>query len=202
MKERVTTYHVEIDDPAAFRPAGPGRIAYEVRRSRVPLPELNRFLYASVGAEWRWYMRLGWSYRQWERYLDRPEVGTWLAYVDGTPAGYFELEWQPPRSVEIVYFGLMPQFVGAGMGGAFLGDAVRTAWDFGREFLASDAGASADAAPGADVRVWLHTCSLDHPQALANYQARGFSLFDVVETVEEVPDGPMDPWPGAGRVTG
>jgi len=191
MKERVTTYHVEIDHPAEFRPAKPGRIPYEVRRARIPVPELNRFLYASVGADWRWYMRLRWSYARWSAYLNRPEVGTWLAYVDGTPAGYFELEWQPPRSVEIVYFGLMPQFIGSGMGGAFLNDAVRTAWAFGAEFLGEAHG---------DVRVWLHTCSLDHPQALANYQARGFQLFEVVEGEEEVPDGPMDPWPGAGRV--
>jgi GNAT superfamily N-acetyltransferase len=198
MKERVTTYHVEIDDPSAFRPAKPGRIDYEVRRSRVPLPELNRFLYASVGANWRWYMRLGWSYARWEAYLNRPEVGTWLAYVDGTPAGYFELEWQPPRSVEIVYFGLMPPFVGAGMGGAFLNDAVRTAWAFGEEFRR----AADDGAPARSIRVWLHTCSMDHPQALANYQARGFTLFDTVEAVEDVPEGAMDPWPGAGRVKG
>lgn len=195
MKERVTTYHVEMDDPAGFRPAGPGRIPYEVRRSHVPIPELNRFLYASVGADWRWYMRLGWSYGRWEAYLNRPEVGTWLAYVEGTPAGYFELEWQPPRSVEIVYFGLMREFIGAGLGGALLNDAVRAAWSFGGTFL--DGG---EAARGSTVRVWLHTCTLDHPRALANYQARGFRLFDVVETEEEVPDGPMDPWPGAGRV--
>ncbi len=192
MKERVTTYHVEIADPAGFRPARPGRIDYEVRRSHVPMPELNRFLYATVGADWHWYMRLGWSYAQWEAYLNRPEVGTWLAYVDGTPAGYFELEWQAPRSVEIVYFGLLRPFIGRGMGGALLNDAVRTAWAFGGEFL--DA---AEAGGRADVRVWLHTCSLDHPGALANYQARGFQLFDVVETLEDVPDGPMDPWPGA-----
>lgn len=195
MKERVTTYHVEIDDPTGFRPAAPGRIAYEVKRSRVPVPELNRFLYASVGADWRWYMRLGWSYARWEAYLNRPQIGTWLAYVDGTPAGYFELEWQPPRSVEIVYFGLLPPFIGAGMGGAFLNDAVRTAWAFGGSFLGT-----ADGAGTPEVRVWLHTCTLDHPQALANYQARGFVLFDTVVTEEEVPDGPLDPWPGAGRV--
>lgn len=196
MKQLVTTYHLEIGQPTGFRPAKPSRVPYEVRRSRVAVPELNRFLYASVGAEWRWYMRRSWTYAQWQSYLDRPELGTWLAYVDGTPAGYFELEWQPPRSVEIVYFGLLPQFVGSGMGGAFLDDAVRTAWAFADEFRDS----SREGAPG--VRVWLHTCSMDHPRALANYQARGFEIFDVVEAVEDAPAGPMDPWSGAGRVVG
>lgn len=187
MEELVTTYHLEINDPADFTPTAASRTAYEVVRARVPLPELNRFLYASVGADWRWYMRLTWDYAQWRDYLERDEVGTWIAYVDGTPAGYFELERQPPDSVEIAYFGLMPQFIGGGMGGALLTDAVNAAFEFG--------------AGGRDAtRVWLHTCTLDHPAALGNYQARGFRIFDTVEEVEEVPDGPMDPWPGAGRV--
>ena len=187
MRELVTTYHLELTRPEALVPAAASRTPYRVERSTVPVPELNRFLYASVGADWCWYMRLEWSYDQWERYLAREEVGTWLAYVEGTPAGYFELERQPPDSVEIAYFGLLPQFIGRGMGGAFLTDAVRTAFEFG--------------ADGPDAtRVWLHTCTLDHPAALANYQARGFRIFDTVALEEEVPDGPMDPWPGAGRV--
>jgi ribosomal protein S18 acetylase RimI-like enzyme len=187
MEELVTTYHLEINDPADFTPTANSRTAYEVIRAGIPLPELNRFLYASVGADWRWYMRLTWDYARWRNYLERPEVGTWIAYVDGTPAGYFELEQQPPDSVEIAYFGLLPQFIGGGIGGALLTDAVNAAFEFG--------------AGGRDgTRVWLHTCTLDHPAALSNYQARGFRIFDTVEEVEEVPDGPMDPWPGAGRV--
>ena len=187
MKELVTTYHLEINSADDFSPTPKSRTSYQVVRSRVPMPELNRFLYASVGADWRWYMRLGWTYAQWAEYLERDEVATWIAYVDGTPAGYFELEQQPPRSVEIAYFGLMPQFIGRGMGGALLTDAVNTAFDFG--------------AAGRDgTRVWPHTCTLDHPAALHNYQARGFKIFDTVTEEEEVPDGPMDPWPGAGRV--
>jgi ribosomal protein S18 acetylase RimI-like enzyme len=189
MRELVTTYHLELMQPEALVPAAAARTPYRVERSTVPVPELNRFLYASVGADWRWYMRLEWSYDQWQRYLARDEVGTWIAYVEGTPAGYFELERQPPDSVEIAYFGLLPQFIGRGMGGAFLTDAVRTAFEFG------------SGGPDA-TRVWLHTCTLDHPAALANYQARGFRIFDTVALEEEVPDGPMDPWPGAGRVAG
>lgn len=187
MKELVTTYHLEIGAQEDLVPVGTSRTRYQLVRAEVPLPELNRFLYASVGADWRWYMRLDWSYAQWQSYLNRGEVGTWIAYVDGTPAGYFELERQPPESVEIAYFGLLPPFIGRGMGGSLLTDAVRTA----REFNAGDRGST---------RVWLHTCTLDHPAALSNYQARGFRIFDTVESIDEVPDGPMDPWPGAGKV--
>ena len=187
MRELVTTYHLELKRPDDLTPARPARTPYELVRSTIPIPELNRFLYATVGAEWRWYMRLTWTYAQWQEYLARDEVGTWSAYVEGTPAGYFELERQPPGDVEIAYFGLLPQFIGRGMGGAFLTDAVQTAFEFGV------GGPSA-------TRVWLHTCTLDHPAALGNYQSRGFRIFDTVELEEEVPDGPMDPWPGAELV--
>ena len=65
------------------------------------------------------------------------------------------------------------------MGGALLSDAVRTAWTLGAR------------------RVWLHTCSLDHPAALGNYQARGFRLFDTEVKLEELPDHRLEPWAGA-----
>jgi GNAT superfamily N-acetyltransferase len=195
MKERVTTWHVEMTAPAELKPAGAPRTPYQLDRARVPVPELSRFLYASVGAEWRWYERLEWSYARWSAHLNRPEVGTWIASVAGTPAGYFELERQPPAAVEIAYFGLLPQFIGQGIGGALLTDAVRAAWSFLRED-------EAESPASTDARIWLHTCTLDHPAALQNYQARGFKLFDTVAALEEVPIGPLDPWPGAGKVDG
>jgi GNAT superfamily N-acetyltransferase len=185
MQERVTTYHLELTGMEQLVPGAAARLPYRLVRAELPLPELNRWLYASVGADWRWYLRLGWTYSQWRSYLERDTVGTWIAYVQGTPAGYFELERQPPGSVEIVYFGLLPAFVGRGMGAALLTDAVRTAWSF------------CDVVPE-EARVWLHTCTLDHPAALTNYQARGFRIFDTVVTEEEVPDGPLESWPGAG----
>ena len=179
MKAEITTWSVEMNSPHELIPARPAKIDYELIQAEIPMPQLNRFLYASVGADWSWYMRFAWSFQQWQEYLERDEVVTWIAYVCGTPAGYFELERQSGDSVEIAYFGLLPQFIGKGLGGALLGDAIRKAWEFGGG------------------RVWLHTCTLDHPAALANYQARGFKIFDVVELEEEVPDGPLQPWPGA-----
>ncbi len=183
MRQLVTTHSLEISSPAEVVGARASRIDYQLQRVELPCPELNRFLYASVGAEWMWYQRLSWSYAQWLEFLEREEVGTWVAYVRGTPAGYFELERQHGGSVEIAYFGLMPQFIGKGMGGGLLTDAIDMAWAFGAS------------------RVWLHTCSLDHPSALANYQARGFRLFKTVEEYEELPDAPLEPWPGAFPVS-
>jgi GNAT superfamily N-acetyltransferase len=150
--------------PGELRPAR-GGAELEVRRAEIPCPELNRFLYQAVGGPWSWTDRLPWSLEQWREYADRPELETWLGYLRGTPAGYFELERQAGGSVELAYFGLLPQFVGRGLGGRLLTEAVRRAWDMGAR------------------RVWVHTCTLDSSAALPNYEARGFRRFRE-ETVE------------------
>ncbi|MEZ4634526.1 MAG: GNAT family N-acetyltransferase [Caldilineaceae bacterium] len=117
------------------------------------LPCACRFLYAEVGAAYEWTMRLRWSEAEWLAWLDRPQQQTWIGHA-GTPAGYFELEAQPEANVELAYFGLLPPFVGKGYGGALLTAAIQRAWDM-------DASCA-----------WVHTCNLDHPMALRNYQAR------------------------------
>jgi GNAT superfamily N-acetyltransferase len=152
-----------------------------VEQAQIPCPELNRFLYTAVGGDWYWIDRLGWSYTEWLAYLDRPELETWVATVVGTPVGYYELERQPERDVEIAYFGLLPQFIGQGLGGYLLTCAVRRAWEM-------RAG-----------RVWVHTCTLDGPAALANYQARGFQVFKEEAAEIELPEATPGPWPGARR---
>jgi GNAT superfamily N-acetyltransferase len=164
-----------------FRPARTSASHFDLVRVDLACPEFNRFLYASVGAEWWWYSRLGWDYARWLAYLDRSELETWVAYVRGTPAGYFELERQDGGDIELAYFGVMPSFIGKGIGGALLSSAVLRAWDMGA------------------ARVWVHTCTLDHPQACRNYQARGFEIFKVEDAIEDLPDQPLEPWPGARR---
>jgi GNAT superfamily N-acetyltransferase len=177
----VTITYLEMTDRAQLRPAGSGAPPLQLVRAEIPCPELNRFLYAAVGAGWWWYSRLPWDHARWLAYLDRPELETWVAYVSGTPAGYFELERQDGDDVELAYFGLLPGFIGRGLGGELLAAAITRAWDIGAR------------------RVWVHTCSLDHPQALRNYQTRGFRIFRTEETTEELPDEPLQPWPGARR---
>jgi GNAT superfamily N-acetyltransferase len=151
----------------------------DVQRAEVPCPELNRFLYTAVGSDWWWYSRLSWSRAQWLAYLDRPELQTWVAYLSGTPAGYFELEAQGESEVELVYFGLLPTFIGRGLGSELLATAIERAWKLGPR------------------RVWVHTCSLDHPRALPNYQSRGFKPYKTEEQIEQLPDAPLEFWPGS-----
>jgi ribosomal protein S18 acetylase RimI-like enzyme len=179
LKREVTTYYLEMTDPRELRPARTPAVEFEVRRAGVPVPELNRFLYTAVGGEWYWTDRLPWSYQQWLDYLSRPEVETWVGYVGGTPAGYFELETQPGGDVELAYFGLLPQFIGQGLGGALLTRAVERAWAAGAR------------------RVWVHTCTLDAPVALAAYKARGFRVYREETAAQEMAERPPGPWPGA-----
>jgi GNAT superfamily N-acetyltransferase len=179
LKRRVTTTFLEMTDPAELRPSRLSAAPFELKRAEIPCPELSRFLYTAVGSVWAWYGRLSWDYARWMRWLERPEVETWVAYVSGTPAGYFELERQPGDEVELVYIGLLPAFVERGLGGPLLTAAVRRAWEIG-------AG-----------RIWVHTCDLDHPRALRNYEARGFRIYKVERAPEELPDEPLEPWPGA-----
>ncbi len=159
MNQAVTTYYLEITDPAQVSPPATNTSPLTVQWAEIPCPPLNRFLYTTVGAAWQWTDRLSWTDAQWLAYLDRPALRTWLGYVAGTPVGYFELEHQRAANVEIKSFGLLPQFIGQGLGGHLLTAAIEQAWCLGA------------------TRVWLHTCSLDGPAALRNYQARGFRVY-------------------------
>jgi ribosomal protein S18 acetylase RimI-like enzyme len=184
-KLKVTTWYLEMTARSQLRPARPPRVPVDVVRAEVPNPEFARFLYQAVGGPWYWTDRLGWTRERWLAHLDRPEVETWVALAGGTPAGYAELEEQPGGQVEIAYFGLLPQFTGQGIGGHLLTEAVARAWD--REAAHPDRRAT---------RVWVHTCSLDGPHALANYQARGFRVYDTRTALEELPDRPPTFWTG------
>ena len=167
------TYYLEMTSPDQLRPARPPAEPFTVRRAQLAFPALNRFFYAEVGRAYSWMERLRWTDEQWLAWLERPNVQTWIGYVRETPAGYFELQKQSDArnrhvdgssasgdAVELVYFGLLPPFVGRGVGGAMLTEAIRRAWALDAQ------------------RVWLHTCTEDHPAALPNYQKRGFRIFD------------------------
>jgi ribosomal protein S18 acetylase RimI-like enzyme len=182
----VTTWSLEQTSPSDLLPAERPEGEVRIVRAEVPSPEFSRFLYASVGGDIHWIDRLGWSYARWEEQLRRPGVETWVAYERGTPAGYVELEAQDDGVVEIVYFGLLPAFRGRRIGGHLLSYGTARAWDLAERWP--------DLPP--TKRVWVHTCSLDGEFALANYQRRGFRLFDT--EVEEKPAVPTPgPWPGA-----
>jgi RimJ/RimL family protein N-acetyltransferase len=155
----VTVTHLEMTRPEALRPARPAAGVVE----RVHDPEVNARLYRDVGARWSWTDRLGWTSAQWSDWAAR--VRTDVLRIGNEIAGYYELDPAPSGSVEIAIFGLRETHHGRGLGGHLLTEAIRRAW----------------AEPGAR-RVWVHTCSLDGPHALANYLARGLRVFRVDES--------------------
>jgi len=183
MHTEVTTYYLEMLQADWLKPSTLFPKGVEIVQADISCPELNRFFYTAVGGDWFWTDRLSWTYDQWSILLSRLGYETWMALVQGTPAGYFELDLQPERQVELSYFGLLPQFIGQGLGSYFLTAAIQRAWLMDTS------------------RVWVHTCTLDHPSALVNYQRRGFQLYKVEVTFEELPERAPGPWPGARNHT-
>src|SRR5262245_60133962 len=178
MPTKVITSYLEMTSPNELVAKRSARTDVVLAQATPPMPELNRFLYATVGADWYWTDRLPWTYQEWLRYLGDPGVQTWVLSAAGVPAGYFELDARTAGDVEIAYFGLLPAFIGQGLGAHLLTAAVERGWALGPR------------------RVWLHTCTLDHPSALANYQARGFRLCRQETKLRELPPQPPGPWPG------
>ncbi len=154
-----TIYYLEMLDPQELRPKESPR-GFAVSLVDPPDKECNRSYYEAVGKQWQWTDRLTWSDDAWTRYVYRESLKTWIGRLDGEPAGYFELESQADSNVELAYFGLLPDFIGRGLGGALLTAAVRRAWSI-----------------SGTRRVWVHTCTKDHPYALDNYRKRGFKVY-------------------------
>ena len=179
MVTHVTTYYLEMTDSNAPRPSMVTKQTLSIKQVHLPSPEFSRFLYTAVGGDWYWTDRLIWTHKQWSEWVDRSTLKTWVAYVCGTPAGYFELDGPIDGNVEIASFGLLPSFIGKGLGGYLLTVTIEKAWDM-------------DAS-----RVWLHTCTLDHPSALANYLARGFRVYREELSRRDLLGHPPGPWPGA-----
>ncbi len=185
----VTTTHLHQLHVSDLRPARPPGQAAAIVRVDEPSPEFARFLYTAVGGDWHWTERLSWNLDRWTEWLARPGSETWVSWVNGTPAGYVELDAQTrddATHAEIAYFGLLPRFIGRGLGGQLLTEGIRNAWTLHDRFALPPV-----------TRVWLHTCTLDGPHALRNYVARGFRTYDTRQEDTPVPDPPPGPWPGA-----
>lgn len=155
----VTIWYLEMRSREALRPKRIEDPGLRILEASTPQWEYNRFLYLTVGRDWSWNDKRSWTDEQWKAYAESPNLRTFVAYVEGSPAGYFELQRDDDGGVEIIYFGLLPAFIGRGLGGHLLTTALEEAWRMRPK------------------RVWVHTCSLDHPGALKNYEARGMGLY-------------------------
>src|SRR4030095_15543086 len=159
----ITTY-LEMRSRDQLRPKR-ADARFQVREKRNRDWRFNRDLYFRVGEQWDWIDKRPWMDEQWKEYAAAAELGNFAGYYDDHLAGYYELRRDREGGIEIAYFGLLPEWIGRGLGGALLTSAIETAW--GMETNPS--------------RVWVHTCNRDHPQALANYQSRGMTVYKVEE---------------------
>lgn len=185
----VTTTHLQQLSASALVPSSRPLPAHaRIELAREITPEFSKFLYQGVGSEWNWADRLTLTRAQWDALLRTQGTETHVLYVNGASGGYVELvarDVNGGTEVEIMYFGLFPQCIGQGLGGALLTEGIARAWDLDTRCEGF--------APV--TRVWVHTCSLDGPAAIANYEARGLSVFHT-ETETMVPgDGSVGMWP-------
>jgi ribosomal protein S18 acetylase RimI-like enzyme len=155
----LTVYYLEMHDRGDLC-AKDGPPSFAVSMLAEPSPDSNRQFYQQVGGDWEWTDRLKWSDEEWVEHVNRPDLITSVVTVEGQSAGYFELLTQEAGDVEIVQLGLLPEYIGRGLGGALVTAAIESAW----------------AITGAH-RVWLHTCTRDHESALENYKRRGFKVY-------------------------
>ncbi len=147
------------------RTVAPPRDGLTVVHARRPTIRYYRFIYDAVGSPWQWFSRKKLSDEELVRIIHDPRDEVHVLHVDGVPAGFAELDRRIEGEIEIVQFGLMTEFIGQGLGKYFLQWAIDTAWSY------------------CPKRLWLHTCSLDHPKALPNYCEAGFEVYKEEMTV-------------------
>ena len=123
--------------------------------------QINKFFYKNIGKKHRWTDRLVWSDDDWIKYVSNNKVETYILKINNDFAGYFELIFHSEiKEIEIAYFGLLEEYHNKKIGGYLLSEAIKKA------FLRNEI-----------KRVWVHTCTLDHKNALKNYLARGMTIY-------------------------
>jgi GNAT superfamily N-acetyltransferase len=151
------TYLEMLARPARIVPAP--REGLTVVHAKRPTIAYYRFLYDAVGRQYHWVRRTRYTDEELARIIHDPLDEVHVLHVEGVPAGYAELDRRVPGEVELNQFGLTAEFIGQGLGKWFLQWTIDRAWSY------------------APKRFWLHTCTLDHPNALPNYQKAGFVVY-------------------------
>jgi GNAT superfamily N-acetyltransferase len=149
--------HLEMTERPALRPDPEG--AWTLRR--VPSPDLDWFrdLYRRVGEEWLWFSRLQMADADLAAIICSPMVDVHALVHEGRDKGLLELDFRDAGQCELAFFGVTADLIGCGAGRWLMNRALELAWSRPVQ------------------RVWVHTCTLDHPSALAFYQRSGFRAF-------------------------
>ena len=122
--------------------------------------QLNKFFYKEIGKKHRWIDRLVWNDKNWIDYLNTAGISTYILKYKKDLVGYFEqIFHKSDFETEIAFFGILEEYMGKKLGSYLLSEAIKKSFEHGSN------------------RVWVHTCSLDHKNALSNYLSRGMQIY-------------------------
>jgi len=160
VKIEVKRYYLEIHSSKEIKKIKQLPLDFEILKLDPPNFELNKFFYKNIGKKHRWIDRLVWTDIKWINYVEDKKVDTFILKKEDDMVGYFELIYHNGRDeIEIAYLGLLEEYLNKKLGSFLLHSALR------KSFLKNPK------------RVWVHTCSLDHKNALKNYLSRGMKVF-------------------------
>ncbi len=161
MKESIDRNYLEIKSISALVESMPPKIECTINIVKPDNFQINKFFYKNIGKKHRWTDRLTWSEADWIKYSSDLKVETYILKVKEDFAGYFELIFHlDSKESEIAYFGLLEEYHNKKLGGYLLSTAIKKSFE-----------------KNEIKRVWVHTCTLDHKNALKNYLARGMKVF-------------------------
>ena len=164
MSNLIERYFLEIYSKKSLVRSKSKEKNLEIILEKKPTVDFCKFLYKEVGRDFFWRDRLKWSDQNWLNYISNDFFKLYTLKQNNELAGYYELLYDPKiPSMEIPYFGIFKEFFGKGIGGYLLTEAILTSFNHKIN------------------KVWVHTCTLDHPNALKNYLARGMTVFKTEE---------------------
>ena len=157
---KVERYYLEINSLQSLKKVDSPDRKLLLEKVNPPNIEINKFFYKNIGKNHRWIDRLVWDNLKWTSYLNNKNVHTYVLKLDKEFVGYFEvISDQSTNSSEIAYFGILENYIEKKFGGFMLSEAIKKCFELYSK------------------RVWVHTCTLDHKNALKNYINRGMKIF-------------------------
>ncbi len=160
MNKKVERNYLEINSIKDLNDSSKVDEKFSIQYLKTPDFQINKFFYKNVGRKHNWVDRLAWTEKQWIDYVSDENVKTYILKDKNEFAGYFELILHNDKNeIEIAYLGLLEEYINQKIGSYLLSFAIK------KSFFEKVK------------RVWVHTCSLDHKNALNNYIARGMKVF-------------------------
>ena len=160
MNEKILRNYLEIKSLKDFKEVKKPSGNYSVKLAEPKDFQLNKFFYKNIGKKYHWIDRLVWSELDWTIYVSNKKLFTYVLTDNNEFVGYFEMLFdEKVENSEIAYFGILEEYHEKKLGGYLLSEAIKVAFSQGAQ------------------RMWVHTCSKDHKNALKNYLARGMKVF-------------------------